>query len=509
MTWTPRRVGGRTELDINPDLLVWALYARESEDAEGEAEQVTNQLDDLRSFVADIGGRIGKEYAENDTSAFRKVRVRLEDGTMAYRVMRPVWDEVMRELRRGTYNALALPNIDRGMRDPRDLEDLIDLVEHRGVLVVGMTGYLDLTTDAGIAMARNEVNQRNLESRNLSRRISTGKRRAAMKGQNLSGAIRPFGWKEDKVSLHPQEAALIREATQRIIAGVKSRTIAREWTEQGVPTVAGGKWSARTIEQIFTNPRLCGLRTYKGEILNDKDGQPVRGVWEPIVTKEEHQALIQVLKVYNRITPRDGRGHPTKYLLSPFVRCGKCNAAMRGGMRPSANGTKAAVYGCRAKSEGGCGGCARIASKVDEYITALVIADHQRIQLREIDELPQWDKQSELDAVREQLEEITTAYKERRMKGSRYFTLLEELEAEERQLEAEQRRHQTARVQRTQRVADLAEKWKDPTFTLDQRQAAIAQSLKAVVIHPARPGQKRFDPSLIEPIWNEDRGPQA
>ncbi|MFF5249684.1 hypothetical protein ACFY3V_35845 [Streptosporangium sp. NPDC000095] len=121
-TWTPRRVGGRTELDINPDLLVWALYARESEDADREAEQVTNQLDDLRGFVADIGGRIGKEYAENDMSAFKKMRARLEDGTMAYRVIRPVWDTLMREPRRGTHNALALPNIGRGMRTPDRVE---------------------------------------------------------------------------------------------------------------------------------------------------------------------------------------------------------------------------------------------------------------------------------------------------------------------------------------------------------------------------------------------------
>ncbi|GAA1259925.1 recombinase family protein [Sphaerisporangium rubeum] len=509
MAWNPRRVGGRTELDIVPDQLVWALYARESLDADGEKEQVENQLDDLRTFVGEIGGKIGKEYAENDTSAFKKVRVRLEDGTVAFRVVRPVWDELLRELRKGTYNALALPNIDRGMRDPRDLEDLIDLVEHFGVLVMGMTGYLDLTTDAGIAMARNEVNQRNLESRNLSRRITTGKRRAALKGRAMGGRLRPFGWQDNKIDLNPRETALIREATARIIAGVKARTIAREWAEQGVPTVAGGQWTTRTIEQIFTSPRLCGLQTYKGEVLKDKEGQPVRGVWHAIITEEQHNALVQTLKVYKRDYGRDGRGHPTKYLLSPFVRCGKCNSRMRGGMRPGANGAKTAIYACRDKTEGGCGGCARIAEKVDEYITALVIADHQRVQFREIGELPEWDKEDDLTAIRGQLQEITTAYKERRIKGSRYFTLLEELEAEERRLEADQRRHQTARVRRTEGVANLAEKWKDPNFTLDQRQAAIAQSLQAVVIHPTRPGQRHFDPNLIEPIWKIDRGPRT
>src|SRR5581483_6463595 len=130
--------------------LIWATYARESLDPDNEAEQVANQNADLRQYVTGAGGTLGRQFTENDTSAFKKRRVRLDDGTYAYRVVRPVWDAMMTDLRRGTYNALALPNIDRGMRDPRDLEDLIDLVEHYGVLVVGITGFLDLTTDAGI-----------------------------------------------------------------------------------------------------------------------------------------------------------------------------------------------------------------------------------------------------------------------------------------------------------------------------------------------------------------------
>jgi DNA invertase Pin-like site-specific DNA recombinase len=250
----PRRAGGRTELDIDPATLNWLLYARESEDQEGDAEQVTNQITDLRSFVGQIGGTIGSEYVENDTSAFRKVRVPLPDGTYGYRVVRPVWDRAMAELRRGNYNALALPNIDRGMRDPRDLEDLIDLVEHYGIIVVGMTGFLDLTSDAGIAMARNEVNQRNLESRNISRRISAGKRHAALKGRNFGGPNRPFGWKSDKVTIDLVESELIRGAFKRAVAGVRLRSIVKDWNGQGVSTVTGKMWTVIILRQILTNP---------------------------------------------------------------------------------------------------------------------------------------------------------------------------------------------------------------------------------------------------------------
>jgi hypothetical protein len=159
--------------------LVWALYGWESLDPKGTGVQVTNQLADLRPFALGIGGRIGREYPENNVSAFKRVKVLLPDGTYGYRVVRPDWDAMMTALRRGEFTALALPNIDRGMRDPRDLEDLIDLVEQYGVYVVGMTGSIDLTTDEGISSARREVDQRNRESRNISAgwRRGTGARR--------------------------------------------------------------------------------------------------------------------------------------------------------------------------------------------------------------------------------------------------------------------------------------------------------------------------------------------
>ncbi|MBV9728609.1 MAG: recombinase family protein [Pseudonocardiales bacterium] len=220
----PRRAGGRTQLEIVPDQLVWALYGRESLDPKGLAEQVAHQLDEMRPFALGLGGRIGREYPENNVSAFRRVRVALPDGTYGYRVVRPDWDAMMTGLRRGEFNALCLPNIDRGMRDPRDLEDLIDLVEHYGVYVVGLTGSIDLTSDEGISSARREVDQRNRESRNISRRMVNGNRRAALAGRHHGGSNRPFGWRTDRVSVNKREAKHIRREVPRLLRGVNPRT---------------------------------------------------------------------------------------------------------------------------------------------------------------------------------------------------------------------------------------------------------------------------------------------
>ncbi|MEQ4720173.1 recombinase family protein [Nonomuraea sp. B19D2] len=510
MTTPPPRAGGRTHLDIDPDQLVWALYGRESFDGTGDAEQVTNQLADMRTHVAGVGGTIGKEFPENNVSAFRRVRVLLPDGTYGYRVVRPDWDAMMTALRRGHFNALCLPNIDRGMRDPRDLEDLIDLVEHYGVYVTSMTGTIDLTTDEGISSARHEVNQRNQESRNMSRRMQTGNRRAAMKGRNSGGGTRPFGWRNDRVRVNKREAKHILREIPRLLSGVRPATIAVEWNERGIPTVSGkAKWRAMTIVQIFTNPRLCGWKIYRDEVLADADGNPVKGVWEPIITEEQHHALITAIRPPKVARKNRGRGHTMKYLLSPFIRCGKCNARMYGGIAEYSKktGEPVVVYRCPAKGWGGCNGVARQAVPFDEAITALVQMEQAKIKLRKAKEVPPWDKEDELRDLMKQIKECTEAYKAKRITGGRFFALIEDLERDESRLKAEKRKHEAKRETRAAlEIPDLADEWGRPDFTLEQKHAAIAKSIKAIIIHPAsRRGRVAFDPDKdLTIVWNDE-----
>ena len=182
-----------------------------------------------------------REVPENAVSSYIKTRVALPDATFGYRVVRPDWEAILTALRCGECNVLAVADIDRATRDPRLLEDLIEVVEHYGAYVVSLSGNIDLTTDAGISAARGLVNQRNQESRNTSRRVSEGKRHAALAGKNNGGPCRPFGWRKDRLTVNKREAGHIRREVPRILAGVLALAIAQEWTGRGIPTVMGLK----------------------------------------------------------------------------------------------------------------------------------------------------------------------------------------------------------------------------------------------------------------------------
>lgn len=89
------------------------------------------------------------------------------------------------------------------------------------------------------------------------------------------------------------------------------------------------------------------------------------------------------------------------------------------------------IYKCPPPGFGGCGRITRTAAPIDEYITALVLEEQSKIQLARVDELPPWERESELQTVVGQIKETTDAYKKRQISGGRYFPLMASLEDEE------------------------------------------------------------------------------
>jgi site-specific DNA recombinase len=418
-------------------------------------------------------------------------------------------EKILTALRRGECNALMVPDIDRAMRDPRTLEDLIDVVELYGVYVASLTGNIDLTTDAGISAARSLVNQRNQESRNTSRRVIDGKRHAAMRGQPRGGGPRPFGWRKDHLRVNKREAAHIRRELPRILAGVGCLRLAREWNERGIPTVSGAPWRANTVKKIFLRPRNCGLVLYHGAVLFGPDGQKVRGKWEPIMTEEEYNAVVAKWVPSSQAVPSRlgarGRGHRTVYLLSPFLRCGKCSARMIGARRRNKRGELEESYRCPAKGQGGCSGVARLAEPINTYITALVIAEQQKIQFRELEDLPPWPKAHELAELQARINAQQQNFEAGNISAERHFPALARMEVVEAGLKRERRQYEGRAQARRHAVTNLAEEWDKPDFTMEQKQAAIAQTLTAVIIKPVgRAG--RFHPDQIVPVFRDEDG---
>lgn len=482
------------------------------------------QEKDCRTFVESRSGTYVHTYVEPDTSAWKRKRVLLPDGRYGYRVIRPVFEGALNDLKRGhladgtRIDGLVVYDIDRLTRDNRHLEDAIEVVEHFGRPIIDITGTLDLLTDNGRTVARIVVATNNKQSADTSRRVKR-KHRALELAGIPTGGRRPFGWQEDKRTLNEAEAALIKESAERLRNGAPIAAITTDWQNRGFTTPLGNRWLSQTVKTVFRNPRLCGYRSrnvretdpetgktsFHVEIVRDKDGRPVIGQFAPILSVEEWEAVTAVIG--ERAQP--GRGNNARtYLLTGTLRCGKpdCTGKLRGlKAHPSrVKDPNRYYYACDSKSNGGCGGGVNIpGNETDDWVSEAVIAKYElEAQRRDSGAEPEpWSGESELDEVRADLAELAKARKARTISAARYFAMLPDLEAQESALLADRDKWLAHSARNAAVHATIREDW--PDMPLAQKRALIEEALAAVVVYPAR-GRRGFHTERVELVWRED-----
>jgi hypothetical protein len=248
---------------------------------------------------------------------------------------------------------------------------------------------------------------------------------------------------------------------------------------------------------------LVGYRTYHGEILYGDDGQPIMGEWEPINTLEEWEAVCAA--VAERKQKHPGKSLARKYLLSGIARCGLCKAKIRGQVNQRwTPGSKAAKFSYQCSVvNGGCGKVARAGDPVDLLIAQLVLEEQRsRAMVTAVPAEERWPREGELEQVNEDIAQLVEA---ERSKQITVATLLQLLPTKERlrdELKLERARFYKEQKQ-AEAKGDAADLTVDEFFDLpiERQQEIVLHSLSAVIIHPAGRGRRKFDPSLIDPVW--------
>ncbi|MEV4445455.1 MULTISPECIES: recombinase family protein [Streptomyces] len=326
------------------------------------------QEKDNRSFVESRGGRYVYTYEEPGTSAWKRKRVRLPNGEIGYRVIRPVFEGALEDLKRGTapngerLDGLIVYDIDRLTRDNRHLEDAIEVVENFGRPIIDITGTLDLLTDNGRTVARIVTATNNKQSADTARRVAR-KHRALQQAGIPTGGTRPFGWKEDKRALDPYEAQWLRQMVDWLLAGKPISAVIRKLKDAGVTTSTGRDWSHAGLKAVMRNPRLCGYRprqvidvdpvtgtaNTRVEIVLDDRGKPVIGQWEPVISVEEWEAVTELLG--SNPAPGQGR-NARKSLLRGTLRCDRedCGALLQSPKQRSASTSRRGTSTTRAQA---------------------------------------------------------------------------------------------------------------------------------------------------------------
>lgn len=462
------------------------MLTRISDDKAGEERGVARQEQDCRALAKRLGWGIGEIVIENDTSAFKRRRVTLPDGSKVMRVVRPGFRRILEMLESGNADGLIAYDLDRVARDPRDLEDLIDVVEQRKIPVESVTGSLRLGSDGDVTSARILVAVANKASRDTSRRVTRKQQELAEEGKPGGGGYRGFGYSTDGLEVIEEEAEVIRDIARMVLEDMSLVAIAKNLTERGIPTVRGlGPWHGRTVWGIVSKPKVAGLRVYRGEIVGN-------GVWPAILDRQTWEDVLAKLD-----ERKSGHTPGLKHWLNQVFYCSQCKHPLKACM-----GNRAMRYWC-STTVGGCGKIAinaahseaEISRQVIEMLTQPRVLEQLRTASNS-DSLAQ--ARADLAADEKQLLELSEAYAKRLLTFPEFMAARKIIDGRVKEARALVS-SSAPKVLRKLLEGDVAEQW-EKLPAAEKRSAVLALVPDGFEILPFEKGVPgRFDPTRIQP----------
>lgn len=468
------------------DVVIYARLSQEDERARpGEATATERQIADCRAEAARRGWTVRAVYEDPDHSASDLHR------------KRPEFERMLGDLRAGMpVDAVLCAKLDRLLRHPREAERIIELADQRGFGIVSLNDPgIDLTTPTGRAMFRMTIAWAKLETETMSLRLRRKARDIAESGRANGGGVRPFGLTPGARAIVPEEAALVRDAAARLLAGESLYAIAMAWNAAGVrtpgrkATPAGRHWESSSLKRMLTAPRIVGDRTLHGVVVG-------HGAIPALLERDTWERLCAVLAA-----PRGRQDGTTvrRHYLTGLAACGRCGAKLTA--RADAQGI--VRYVCAQPR--GCGGISvakhNIEPLIAEAIAVRLDSDALRAAFaRRIGAPGDAPDLEQLRADEQALEEAATAYfVERAISKAEYTAVRGQLKA---RIEAS-RRH----LERSTREAGLARLTRiDVRREWDQHPAPwrhdVARTLiERVTVNPAPKRGARFDPGRITIEW--------
>ena len=290
----------------------YCLYARKStEQDEQQALSIDSQIKEMTALAA----RDGLEVVE----------VKRESHSAKEASQRPVFNEMIDEMRAGKFNGILTWAADRISRNAGDLGRVVDLMD-AGVLVQIQTYSQKFSNNPNEKFLLMILcSQAKLENDNKSINVKRGLRTRAEMGMLPGWA--PVGYLNDNRSDHKCEYLLdpIRSPIVKLIfekVGKEKWSGVRvyHWLKEEVKftTRSGKNMSIGTLYEVLKNPFYCGVFEYPR-----KSGNWYVGKHEALITRELFEAVRK--KIVEETNPRK------KFNEFAFVRmmtCGECGSGI-------------------------------------------------------------------------------------------------------------------------------------------------------------------------------------
>ncbi|OBA63188.1 hypothetical protein A5647_04970 [Mycobacterium sp. 1100029.7] len=464
-----------------------AVYLRISKDDKRDELGISRQRKHCVALCESKGWAYA-EYPDNDTSATK-------------RKIRRNYQAMLEDIRNGAVGAVVVYHLDRLHRQPRELEEFIDLADQYQLALATCTGDVNLATDNGRLIARitGAVARAEIERKSQRMKDRYAQDRERGKPYTAAKAFGYVGGPGERHHLDPQPARAVRKAYHDVLAGHSINGIAKAWNAEGFTSARGKAWTQQGVRAVLLNPKNAGLISLHGEIVTDDNGQPIKADWPAIVKPEIFESVRALLTNPDRTVSRSTTGR--KYLLSGLAVCGKCGAKVTSSM-PPAHRNQGPRYQCKK-----CYGVAKRMDAVDDYVLNVVAERLSRddavdlLTRKDRPDLPELHARA--NALRAKQDGMAAAHSRDEVTLSQLVTFNRSVDAQLAEIDSQMLDASRARVLDGVIAGNAAEVRKRLDALPLDRQRAVIDLLLTVAIMPGR-GRGPLRPELLPIAWKGD-----
>lgn len=309
-TYTTARIGKEVIAPVQK--IKYVLYARKS--TESEERQVLSIDSQVKEML---------ELAERD--GLEVVEIRRESHSAKESGQRPVYKEILEDVRRGRFNGILTWAPDRLSRNAGDLGSIVDLMDQQLLMEIRTYGQQFKNSPNEKFLLMILCSQAKLENDNKSINVKRGLRTRVEMG--LWPGPAPTGYMKEKrmdrkceTLLDPERAPIIKKMFEKVAYEHWSGRKIYNWLkfDLNLRTAVGKKHlSLGNIYKVLDNTFYYGVFEYPRQ-----SGNWYTGKHEPIVTKElfdlvQAQIKSNVLRVENK-----------EFAFTKMMLCGLCGSGI-------------------------------------------------------------------------------------------------------------------------------------------------------------------------------------
>ena len=344
-----RNIGGIAEKcgeqkQVAPALIRYCLYARKStEEDEKQALSIDSQIKEMLAL------------AEKEKLVI--IEMRKESHSAKASGQRPVYNQLLVDIRAGMFNGILTWMPDRLSRNAGDLGALVDLMDEKLLIEVRTYGQKFTNTPSKKFLLMIMGSQAKLENDNKSLNVKRGLRTRVESG--LWPGVAPIGYLNGKnkdqscqVFVDPVRASTVKKIFEKVGHEKWSGRQLFAWLKDELKfTSKNGKFLALSnIYLTLRNSFYCGIFEYPRE-----SGNWYEGKHTPLISRDLYDAVQEQLsrdavsKTYNK-----------EFTFTKLIKCGSCGSGITADekfKKLKDGGTNRYVYyGCTRAKDHNCKG---------------------------------------------------------------------------------------------------------------------------------------------------------